>query len=178
MNFETPLGIFTMLDEPCYSFGSADNTRQYPNELLLNSLYKPTSVHGVLLDDQAFLVLGDGGGCSGIHKHSLVFYNGAAYIAVGRHIAKIIPHPFSVVWILQVDDATCFGVHANEDLNALLSHGELDICRFSETGEILWSASGADIFSEGFSLLSTHVEAIDFNQNIYRFGYERGETHV
>lgn len=178
MQIQTPAGTLILINEPVYSFGSADNSRQYPIELLLDDEYSPSSVHGILLDGNPLVVLGDAGGCTGVHKHSVVLYNEAVYVAVGRHVTKLVLFPFSVAWSLQVDDATCFGVHANVERNALLSHGELGICRFSEIGEILWSVLGADIFSEGFSLHQDHVEAVDFNHNIYKFGYEDGELRV
>jgi hypothetical protein len=52
-----------------------------------------------------------------------------------------------------MEKATCFGVHYDRDHDALISHGEPSICRFSVEGAIFWSAGGADIFTEGFSLL-------------------------
>ncbi len=99
-------------------------------------------------------------------------------MAVGRHVVKFIPRPLSFCWSLRVDDATSFGVHVSGERNALFSHGELEVCRFSEDGAIVWSASGAEVFSEGFSLFPDHVEAIDFNNRVYRFGYDRGEPRV
>jgi len=178
MQFQTPAGTLSLINEPVYSFGSVDNSRQYSSERLLDSICFPSSIHGILLDDKPFIVLGDAGGCTGIHEHSLILHNEAIYVAVGRHVVKLNLFPLSVAWALRVDDATCFGVYVNVERNALISHGELEICRFSETGEILWSAHGADIFSEGFSLHPQYVQAIDFNHNSYQFSYDHGESHV
>jgi len=75
---------------------------------------------------------------------------------------------------LQVDSATCFGVYYQGHHHALISHGELEIARISEDGQLLWSASGADVFSEGFSLLPHFIEVVDFNGQTYRFQYEHG----
>lgn len=82
--------------------------------------------------------------------------------------------PFEIKWCAQVDAATCFGIYFDTQHNALISHGELEIARLLPDGAILWSRSGADIFSEGFSMLPGYVEAIDFNGQTYRFGYETG----
>jgi hypothetical protein len=38
------------------------------------------------------------------------------------------------------------------------------------------SASGADLLSEGFSLLSDYIEVVDFNRIIYRLDYATGEA--
>lgn len=178
MQIQTPAGKLSLINEPVYSFGSVDNSRQYPSERLLDLTCYPNSIHGILLNQKPLIVLGDAGGCTGIHEHSLIQHNEAIYIAVGRHVVKLNLFPLSVVWALLVDDATCFGVYVNVEHNALISHGELEICRFSEAGKILWSAHGADIFSEGFSLYSKHIQAIDFNHNTYKFGYDDGESCV
>jgi hypothetical protein len=82
--------------------------------------------------------------------------------------------PFEIEWFVQVDAATCFGIYFDVPHSALISHGELEIARLSYDGAILWSRSGADIFSEGFSMLPGYVEAIDFNGQAYRFDYETG----
>ena len=79
-------------------------------------------------------------------------------------------------WTLKTDEATCFGVYYDRDHDALISHGELSICRFSREGGIIWSAGGADIFSEGFSMLPEHIEAIDFDHRVYHFDYLTGQT--
>lgn len=176
MQFQSPTGIITLLNEPSYSFGSTDNHRQYPIEQLLISSHSPNSIHGILLNDRPLIVLGDSGGCTGIHEHSLMLHNEAVYVAVGRHVVKLILRPFSVAWALQVDDATCFGVYINVERNALMSHGEMTVCRFSETGAVIWSTHGADIFSEGFSLHPEYVQVIDFNHNSYKFSYDHGDS--
>ena len=67
-----------------------------------------------------------------------------------------------------------FGIYFDESHSAFISHGELKIVRLSAAGQIVWSESGADIFSEGFALHPQFIEVIDFNGKIYRFRYEDG----
>lgn len=57
---------------------------------------------------------------------------------------------------------------------ALLSHGELEVARVSLNGEIVWSASGKDIFSEAFQVIGDRVEAIDFNNEVYHIDIATG----
>jgi hypothetical protein len=80
-----------------------------------------------------------------------------------------------VRWAVAVDTAACFGVYYSAKRDALLSHGECEITRISRAGEVLWSSSGADIFTEGFDLKEAWVEAVDFDQKQYRFDYETGK---
>ena len=78
-------------------------------------------------------------------------------------------------WTLKTDEATCFGVYYDRKHDALISHGELAISRFSKDGQIVWSESGADIFFEGFSLQPEHIETIDFDHRVYHFDYLMGQ---
>lgn len=166
-----------IVDEPEYVFGSVDNgRRRYKYEMPLASGELLSSVHGLLLNDEPIVAFGAGGGCSTVHEHSALVLDSKVYLAVGDRIVCFVPLDHRLVWSLKVDWATCFGIHYNAEREALLSHGELDIARFTEAGEILWSSSGADIFSEGFTLESEYVSAVDFNGREYRFSYETGSS--
>jgi hypothetical protein len=56
----TPAGQVTILNEPTYSFGSADNLRTYDLEIRLDN-ENPTSVHGVRTDGRWSAILGANG---------------------------------------------------------------------------------------------------------------------
>ncbi len=176
MRIETDLGTVELIDEPMYSFDSSDNARAYrfARNFAING--KATSAHGVLLNSQAIAVFGKNGGCTGVHAHSVVYERGLMYLAVGDSAVCVRLNPFEFKWIAQVDSATCFGIHRHAGHQALISHGELEIARLSKDGDLLWSSSGADIFSEGFSLLPHCIEVVDFNGIVYRFDYENGRS--
>lgn len=54
-----------LVDEPTYTFGSADNTRCYPFARSLDPGSRSSCVHGVLLNGRPLAVFGDAGGCTG-----------------------------------------------------------------------------------------------------------------
>lgn len=174
MRIDCPAGRIELINEPAYIFGSTDNVRRYGFSKHLDDEYGPTSIHGVLINGEPLAVLGDSGGCSGIHAHSAVFLDDLLLLAVGRHVVCIRPAPFEYRWALQTDSATCFGVHYDKTHHALVSHGELEIARFTKDGLLLWSASGADIFTEGFALGPEFIEVRDFDGRNYRFNYADG----
>lgn len=165
----------TLRNEPSYTFGSVDNDRSYPNEWLIEQEYRPSSIHGVFLDDKPFAVIGAGGGGTGIHDHSLLLLEESAYIAVGDQIIAIDLKEEKMKWNLQIDDATCFGLYFSKKHNVMISHGELCISRFDSEGRVLWQSGGRDIFTEGFSLLDNCIHAIDFDGKDYQFNYEDGK---
>jgi hypothetical protein len=175
MDMHTSYGLVTIVDEPTYSFNSADNAQLYALDVLLSN--EPiTSTHGVRLNGDSILAVGAGGGCTAVHKHSALALGDKLYLAVGDHVACFsLELPYRKLWSIRVDTATCFGIHLEDQRGALLSHGELEITRLSLDGGIIWQASGADIFSEGFRLLPSYIEAIDFNKSVYKFDYMTGE---
>lgn len=159
-----------------YSFRSTDNERSYASEVLLGN-ESTSSVHGVSINGEAIVVVGAGGGCSGVHEHSALVIEGKLYLAVGDSVTCLtLTQPHHLLWSVAVDAATCFGLHWDELHRALIAHGELEISSVSLDGALLWQASGADIFSEGFRLTENHVEVVDFNNSIYRFDYLTGKT--
>lgn len=173
----TAAGDVEIVDEESYSFGSADNARRYALEVLLEpgTTYRPATAHGVLLNGDPLAVFGDSR-CTGLHANSAIAMGHLVYLAVGGQIVCFQPQPFEVRWQLEVDDAACFGVHHSKAHDALISHGELAISRFSRDGRLLWQTWGADIFSEGFALKPEGVEAIDFNGRRYLFSYNTGAS--
>lgn len=174
MHLASPIGIIRVVNEPTYSIGSRDNVRTYPLEMELAPGSRPTSIHGVLLDDASVAVLSNSGGASGVHEHSALFKDGLLYLAIGDSVVCLDVQAPRMIWSVRVDSATCFGIYFDDARNALISHGELEIARLDEDGSILWQTSGADIFSEAFALRPEFIEAVDFNQRSYRFSYEDG----
>lgn len=168
-------GVVELLNERAYTFGSADNVRKYRFEHNLTDQRRPSSIHGVLVDSDPLVIFGAGGGPSGVHEESLVCIQNLLYLAAGNSVVCVQLKPFLFKWALETDPATCFGVHFDEHTGAFISHGELQIARFSSEGNILWRASGADIFTGAFSLKPDFIEATDWNGRVYRFNYRDGK---
>ena len=171
---DTHEGQVTIIDEPTYSFGSADNLRTYDTETRLDS-ENLTSIHGVRTDGKWSSVFGANGGCSTVHQDSAIEVDGRLYLAVGDQVVCLNLLTGLTKWSRRVDPATCFGIYWDSFHEALITHGELQISRLSLTGDEIWSAGGADIFSEGFRCLRGGIEVIDFNQSVYLFDYRTGK---
>lgn len=168
------LGEVKIVDEPDYTFDSADNARRYMQEMDLKSGYTPTSVHGVFLNGTSVVVFSAPGGCSTVHKNSALVLGSKLFLAVGDSVVCFDLTDLKLMWVTVVDQATCFGIYYEPKRGHLISHGELDVARLDENGKILWSSSGADIFSEGFKLEEEYIVVTDFNHRNYRLDYETG----
>ena len=114
-------------------------------------------------------------------RPALAWRPGACHVAPNDGRGLVIPmlktgstgRPFNPA-IRRTDTATCFGVYDAPGFASIISHGELEIARLSYSGQLLWSASGRDIFSEGFRCLDSGIEVIDFNRSVYLFDYRTG----
>ena len=180
LNLASPVGNICIVDEPDYPLNSPDKSlaypwplaRSYPWEIDLGTgLFG--SRHGVLVNDRPTVIIGGGFGTT-VHSHSALILEDRLLVAVGDHVACFSLQPFELEWSVEVDFATCFGLHFSATHNALISHGEVTISRLSRQGEVLWCEGGRDIFTGDFTLAPDFVEAHDFNGERYRFGYETG----
>ncbi|NPU12795.1 hypothetical protein HL666_18650 [Bradyrhizobium sp. 83002] len=171
----TPRGRVRVLDEPTYTFGSADNLRRYESEIHLDAS-KPHSIHGVSIDEKWSVVFGAGGGPTTVHQHSAVEFDGRLFLAVGNQVVCLDMQTARMEWSLEVDWASCFGLYWDNRHHALISHGELQISRLSLKGEKIWATDGRDIFTEGFRCLPMAIEVIDFNHEVYLLDYLTGRV--
>jgi hypothetical protein len=174
--------VVTLLDDPTYTPGSADNVRRYDREYCLVQEYRPVSQYGLACRQSDgtthTCILLAGGGASRVHEHSAVIVNGSCFVGVGDMLCSLSLPSLDLEWATKVDTATCFGVYYCAQHKCLLSHGECEIARANLGGEIIWSTSGKDIFSEGFRIVGGHVEAIDFNREVYRIDIATGDSQL
>ena len=170
-------------DIPRYDARSADNVCTPEQEYFIeDDGYRPSSRHRVSIrrgaDVVASRVFLAGGGASGVHAHSAFVRDDVCFIAVGPFVCALELPTLRLLWHARADTATCFGVYDAPAYASIISHGELEIARLSYSGQVLWSASGRDIFSEGFELHGQHAEAIDFDGTRYRFELETGQSQI
>lgn len=166
-------------NEPTYSFASADKQRSYQHEYgLTGGGYQFTSRHGVRCwkDGEVVgsAVLGASGGATGVHDSSAVIARSQCFVAVGPCVAALALPTLALVWSTEVDAATCFGVYSSSDTQALISHGELEVARLTFGGAVVWTAGGADIFTEGFQIDRGVIRVLDFEKRSYNFDEKTG----
>ena len=160
-----------------YDPSSADNVRTYERAYRLGD--SQSSVHGVKVyaDEHliASAVLIAGGGASGVHERSALVAPSVIYVAIGDHVVCLSLPTLELAWATKTDWATCFGVNAIHGSADVLSHGEVEIARVSNSGRILWSTSGKDIFTGEVSIHDHTVKAVDFEGESYVFDLLTGQ---
>jgi hypothetical protein len=169
-------------DNPTFTSVSEDNARKYDREYNFVGEGRPVSKYGMACREpdgaNYSCMLLAGGGASRVNEHSAVVVNSSCYVGVGDTICSLSLPTLDLKWSTKVDAATCFGVYFSHQHNCLVSHGEIEVARVSLSGEIVWSASGKDIFSGGLRVLGEVVEVIDFNHEAYRIDIATGRTEL
>lgn len=171
----------TIDNDPSFTFGSIDNPHFYDHAYRLDDeRYAPTSLHAVgvtQLDELpiASCILGASRGSSGLHEHSAFIHADTLFFAVGPFVVSLQLPLLSLNWKVMTDQVTCFGVYHAPEHRCLVSHGELEITAVTYEGAIIWSNSGADIFSNGFSTSRDRVIAIDWNEDRYVWDITTGK---
>jgi hypothetical protein len=172
--------IIEVFVDAAFSPNSMDNPRKYNKEYQLDEgAYIPFSKHAVrvLSDDDIEIescILFTSGGATGVHEHSGLVHDDSLILAVGPFIVSLSLPTLVLNWKTQSDFATCFGIYHSEKHHCYISHGELEVARVSYTGEIDWSQSGADIFTNGFLVTDDIIKAIDFCNDEYAWNIEDG----
>lgn len=175
--------IVNIVDETAhlYSDDIAHIQQRYQTSLLLDESYHPTTAHGVKYGDPdvlySCLVLAPGG-ASGVHSASSILHDSKCILAVSSYLVCLQLPDLNLLWHVQVDPASCFGVYHVSAHDSYITHGELEITRVSYNGEILWSSSGKDIFSNGFTLHDEVVKVIDFNGETYQIELLTGQSKI
>ena len=166
-------------DEPTYSPRSADNLRSYNFEYCRSYEYRHASAHGInVLENGQFvasaIVLGVSG-ATGVNENSIAYDGTNIYVAAGDSLFALSLPSLILVWCKKVDWATCFGVFWLKEKQCLITWGEIDIGCYTPHGEKVWSVSGPDIFTEGFTLESESASVIDFNGDLFSINLNSGE---
>jgi len=107
-------------------------------------------------------------------RETYVIYDSKFYLGIGDQLVCLSLPSLEILWNKKIDGATCFGVFISPDGHGILIHGELDISKITFTGEIIWTTSGKEIFTEGFTINEGYIVAVDFNNEKYRINITDG----
>jgi len=172
--------IIEVSDEPSFTYGSADNNYKFSKHYFGDGGYKhPTSKHGIKIfsKDQLIndcIIIGSGGATC-ISLNSSVINNEELIICCCDTVFCLTIEGLKLKWQTRADQATCFGVYKLQ--NAYIIHGEIEISKLDQHGNIIWQFGGADIFvsfdeKESFRLNPDHIALTDFYKTKYKIDFD------
>ncbi|GAA3981678.1 hypothetical protein [Mucilaginibacter dorajii] len=166
--------------KPAYSKQAMDNLYSYDADYWEDRGYISDTVYeiAVSLTDQVVkrVIIGAGGGSTTFHETSHVIESERLVICCGDTVFCLSIPDLSLLWKVKADDATCFEIYKYKE--DYIIHGELEISRVSNSGQLVWSQGGADIFTtansnrDDFFLTDEYVFATDWNYKTYKFNFD------
>lgn len=169
-----------LYEDSTFTLNSMDNLRSYDLIYVAPETDHFSTKIGLTSSERSVIILA-GGGASGIHPNCATLCRGRLFVCVGDSLfALSIPY-LELLWIVQADSATCFGVYSIDD--GVLIHGELEISRVDDHGKILWQKSGSDIFvtPEGeaaFQIVTNEVYALSWDGRRYKFDLDGNDLQI
>ena len=165
-----------IIDEDNFDLNSVDNKRFYGRIYSTDSVleYNPTTKHGIRImqngiEKQSALLLGFSG-ATGIYKNSYLIKKEKLFICCSNEIYSLNLKDLSLNWKNEFDIATCFGIYEfGEDF---IIHGELEINRINQYGNIKWTFGAKDIFvnpdgKTEIKINENRIELIDWEGTFY-----------
>lgn len=164
-----------IFNDSTFSINSNDNLEVYENIYFGDDAQEyPTSKHGIKLisNDKEInncLIIGSGGATT-IHLNSSILDNDSILVCCSDSVFSISIVDLKLNWVKKLDMATCFQIFKIE--NDFVIHGELEITRIDNFGNIIWQFGGADIFvsldgDDSFQLNENHIVLKDFSGTTY-----------
>ena len=174
-NYTVELSLY-----PFRGYSEADSEEKYDLIHLENSEYSFTTIAviKVHLAEKLFksALIGAVGGGTGVFENSFVAELDRIAICCSDSIFCLSIPDLSLIWKAKADEATCFEIFKYK--SDYIVHGELEITRLGNNGQIIWQQSGADIFTtpdsngDTFLITENYILATDWNNTKYKFDFD------
>jgi hypothetical protein len=119
----------------------------------------------------------DGGGVSATAK--AVYVRGdTCYVAAARYVVALALPTLALAWSVRADTSLVYELHYAKEYASLLTWGECEVARIDLCGQVIWTMSGKDIFTNGFTMGEDTLEVVDFNHERYRVALATGASEL
>lgn len=166
--------LIEIVDEPDFRLNSTDNGFVYSKIYFDEEGYKPTSKHGIKITKGgqaiASVLVCETGGATGIHDNSYIIKNHSLFLCCCDTIYSFGLPGLTLNWKKELDPATCFSIYSFKD--DFIVHGEMEVKRINQNGDVNWSFGGGDIFvtpdsASSITLIGDKIKLVDWGGNHY-----------
>ncbi len=174
MIFEIENYQVKIINESEYNSYSKRSVFEYSKDYLTKSEYNLLTKFGIILlkngSEVNSAIIGAEGGASGLHETSQIIEDNKILICCSDTVFCLDLPTLNLNWKTKVDQATAFEIFKID--NGYIIHGELEITRIDNCGEVIWQKSGADIFvtpsgKDDFEIKDNLIRATDWENRIY-----------
>ncbi|NQU53914.1 MAG: hypothetical protein HQ522_15400 [Bacteroidetes bacterium] len=123
-------------------------------------------------------IIGAEGGATVLHKTSQIIEKNRILICCGDSVFCLDLPKLNLNWKTKVDEITAFEMFKIND--GFIIHGEIEISRIDNHGNIVWQNAGADIFvtpegKDGFEIKDHFIKVKDWENRIYKWDFNGKE---
>ncbi len=174
-----------LIDDVCYTRGSADIVREYDRVYDLGPLddpYVPAQI-GVHVERNSApcascILIAHTGARMPLDPARVVRRPDRLIIAVANIVLALRLPQLDLLWQRDVDHGVCcFALHELPgEPDALISHGEMSITRLDDNdGDIRWQCGWREIFTGPFEVRGDAIRAVDFDGVALTISAKTGE---
>jgi hypothetical protein len=166
-------------NDETYTENSTDNKSTYLHIYKTNEDEKPVSKHSIKVNNRynetisSAILIGTAGATT-IHDRSYCISEDRLFICVCNHVFCLRLPDLLLLWKLEVDFATAFGIFKMKE--DYIIHGEIEISRINKNGLTIWQHSGSDIFilpngNESFYIEGNIINVESWDGRKYKINY-------
>ena len=172
--FETYELIIT--NETNYKSNSLKLLGDYDKNYLTKSEYLLPTIFGLKIFENgtqiSSAIIGAEGGASGLSKNSQIIETDRIIICCSNGVYCLDLPTLNLNWKIKPDEITSFRIFKID--NGYIIHGELQITRINNDGDIVWKQGGADIFvnpdgKDEIEITKDYIKVIDWENRVYKW---------
>ena len=155
-----------------YDSHSTDNQTIYTKQYLLGEESIVTQI-GIRIfeyeNEISSCIIGAEGGATTIHENSQIVENNKILICCNDSVFCLEIPTLNLSWKKEVDKTTAFQIFKHD--KDYIIHGEFEITRIDEKGNIKWQNNGIDIFvsqneKNDFEISEKNIKAVDYENRM------------
>lgn len=176
MTFEFGRYNLKITDKTIYQSNSSELFLDYENNYLTESEYLLATIFELKIFEKeteiSSAIIGAEGGASSLSENSQIIENDRILICCSDCVFCLGLPTLSLNWKIKPDEITSFRIFKID--GGYIIHGELQITRINNDGEIIWKQGGADIFvkPDGIDELEInkdYIKAVDWENRVYKW---------
>ena len=187
MNLQFTFGEFIVdmyEEDRGYNPSSVDNVISYDQYYSIAeeraSLLTQIGIKTIDLSDEIIkrVCIAASGGATGVHKRCCVLSSNTITICCANTVFNLTLPDLALRWKTKSDDATCFEIYERDE--GYIVHGELQISKLDDKGNILWQFTGNDIFTtptgrNAFRIENDIIYATNWDNVVFKLNADTGE---
>jgi hypothetical protein len=138
-----------VINDEGYVLNSPGNQNHYQHVIHdPKDVYQPSAKYSISVKETGVelsnVIICASGGSTGIDEHTYIIKHDTLIVCCTNHIYALQIPSLNLLWKQNLDQVCCFSIYEFE--GDLLIHGETQVSRITNTGDVKWTFGARDIF--------------------------------